>query len=142
MSAFDRMDARISASVDRLLASPGNAVWRPMAARQGGLYTRAPGGPEVDPTRPVKPLRAVITWKLDGMIPVEGGASSTGGGTVSNAQLLVDINEDQFTLGVKPRKGDRFDLPEEPDPGNRLVEVYRIGDDGGVRLLCWCNVVK
>ena len=40
-----------------------------------------------------------------------------------------------------PRKGDRLGLPAQK-PGERLVEILRVSDDGSARILYTCQVVK
>jgi hypothetical protein len=122
-------------------------IWRPMKARGGGVYVQTT--PTPDDERPTRgefeedPLYAVVTWNM-GAAPVTPGQ---GGGVVGTIKLLVDFESSEFTredyaaFGY-PRKGDRIEMPEEPDPDSQILEVERTSTDGTAHLLCWCAVVR
>lgn len=141
MALFDEMDARTAEAVGRLLNE--RVIWRPMVLPTGGTYVQTSG--ESDPLRPVRgespsdPLFAIVTWAL----AASAVGTAPSGGVVGTATLLVDFEDAYFDPDIgKPLKGDRFDLPDQDDPANRVVEVQRVNSDGSARVLCWCTVIR
>lgn len=132
---FEELDRRASAAVGRLLEEP--CIWRPiLPSATSGAYTTN-RLPPPDPSRPaVEGLRCIPTWAPN----VQDGAPGQGGGAVSTAALIVDMDMSQFG-GLRPRKGDHLELPLQ-NPGERLVQIVRTGDDGSARALYSCQVVK
>jgi hypothetical protein len=132
---FEEMDQRAARAVGRMLEEPCN--WRPILATQtSGAYTLS-RLPPADPGRPyTEGLRAIVTWKPN----VQDATPGAGGQAMSTAALMVDMDMSQFE-GPRPRKGDHLELPAQ-NPGERLVEIVRVGDDGSARVLYSCTVVK
>lgn len=127
-----------------------SVVWRPYVRPAGGTYVKTT--PTPDPIRPVRgetiddPLRAVVSWRST-TAPVEGaGGNTEQGGQIAGAALLIDIErayfEDDYATHGYPKKGDRFELPEQKNAADRLVEITRMAEDGSARLLFWCAVVR
>lgn len=139
MARFDDMDARTAAAVGRM--NEDNVIWRPMV-KTGGGYTTPGYAP--DPQRPVRELPAIVTWAVDGHMPVQGSA---GGGTVATGTLLVDFEDvfftdEEFARFGRPRKDDWIEMPVEKDPHNRMAKVDKIGDDGSARFYAWVSLVS
>lgn len=138
MTAWDRADRLAAAAVNRLAGE--RVYWRPMleSATPEDDIVEMPGGTTPDPTRPVRELKAVITWRSTTrplVIP-------PGGGSLGDSILLVDFDWSDFAPGAEPRKGDYIELTEEPRPQDRMVRVDRANDDGSLRWLCYCQAVE
>lgn len=135
-NVFEEIDARAARAVGRLLEEP--AKWLPMLTRaQGGAWT-TDQNPKPDPSRPVREgLPAIVTWAST----VVDMAPGSGGSSAATGRLVIDIGMDQFPDGSAPRKGDRLFLAAQK-PGERMVEVLKVSDDGSARALYTCQIVK
>jgi hypothetical protein len=140
-TAFDELDARMSAAVGRSFED--TVIWRPMLPKSASQYIVQPGG-NPDRNRPLRELPGIITWATTGLEAVQG---SPGGGIVGTATLMIDFEialfeEPEFAMWGAPRKGDWLEMPHEKRPADRLAEISRIGDDGSARFYCWCTLVN
>jgi hypothetical protein len=135
MSVFDAADAQASDAYDEFAGEP--VIWLPMSKRGGGQYTTPVSVP--DPDRPVSDeLPGIVTWAPT----TEAVGVDPNQGKVSNFAVMVDISRQQFIrYGGTPRQFDRFELMEEP-LGTRWLEVQRIADDDGDRLIYYCNLTR
>lgn len=130
--AFAALDARISRSIERKVGEP--CTWVPMAsvAVYADAYT-SENVPREDPARArVAGIVAAVTWKP--------GTDKDGNSPVATGSILVEIDRRFFAGLPLPVRGDHFDLPEQ-EPGERLVSVARVADDGSERIDFWCTLV-
>lgn len=133
MAAFDQADALAAASVGRVFSE--TVTWRPMRKRGGGSYTQARFEP--DPTRPVKELPAIVTWRPT---VVDPGSNHSEVGGLPSFDCLVDIDQAAFAGGPEPVMNDQFTL-HTPRVGNDRLQIARPpGDDGSSRIFFWCTV--
>lgn len=135
-NVFEEIDARAARAVGRLLEE--TATWFPMQARPTGGGWTVDQNAKPDLTRPTRTdLTCIPTWASTAADVAPG----SGGSQAATSRLVIDIGMDQFPDGSIPRKGDRLGLPSQK-PGERLVEIIRVSDDGSARILFTCQVVK
>ena len=134
MALFDQLDQLASNAIGTVLNE--RVIWRPMVV-VGGPYTGE--GREPDPEREARELDAVVTWRLT------TAQIGTGGDTPSGlvvADCVVDFDKRVFQdlegNWAYPRKGDLIELLEET-PGQNLVMVQGMSDDGAARLHFMCT---
>jgi len=138
MTQFDALDERAARTVAVLHNEP--VIWRPMRKKTGvGTYTVEEGG-EPDDERPIVELEAIVSWRPEGLPVTPGGQGGPGEATVLvDFEAAIFEQEDTLAYG-KPRMGDRLEMPDQA-PGDQLMEIRDVGDDGSRRFYAWCSIV-
>lgn len=129
VSAFDRLDRRMSKSVERAFGETVRFIpWK------AGEYTPA----TADPDREAFDLRAVVTVdyeveRMDGDRNVTHSTPSIVGGAVR-----ISVDAALFTDN-QPRHGDRFQAVSRA--GQPVYEVIMVAPDNATRILLRCTKV-
>lgn len=110
-------------------------TWHPMGtvSRYGDAYT-ANNLPTADASRQaqvIPEIVATVIWKP--------GRDNDGNSPVATGSILVEVDRRFFPYGI-PRKGDWIECPDQ-DPGEQILEIGMVADDGGQRIEFWCKLM-
>lgn len=135
---FEEADAEVANVVGEALEQ--KVIWRPMIRATGGQYVLKPPTPDL--ARPVRHLMAIVTWEPESAGPLRPGDPPP----VIVADLVLDLELADFRNPdgsyAVPRDGDRFELPDELNPADRMVQAARVGEDSGARIIVACQVTR